>query len=200
MSSIQGRICFKLSVFVYILLIFPSFLVWTIMGTLWVINDCDNELCKDEVGYFWILYLFQVVSYLLIVILFCYLGHEISHYYRMRRIRTRIEDILNNIDVLLASNAMTHSLEDPFFGNNDLGLSIKERAYLKEELLVDIESLGVCSICLEEFKKADFAIVLPGCKHVFHSVCVKEWLERKGFCPNCKGDVRKEIEKAVFSE
>ena len=42
-----------------------------------------------------------------------------------------------------------------------------------------------CVICLETFKNGDKATILP-CIHLFHTNCIKLWLETKNFCPICK--------------
>lgn len=53
----------------------------------------------------------------------------------------------------------------------------------------DGEHNGVkeCSICLMELEQ-EVAYALP-CGHVFHRVCVKNWLARSSLCPICKQDV-----------
>lgn len=45
-----------------------------------------------------------------------------------------------------------------------------------------------CSICMSEFKSADFIIKL-GCEHIYHEKCIKEWLARKKNCAVCKYEV-----------
>ena len=42
-----------------------------------------------------------------------------------------------------------------------------------------------CVICLEDFVDKDHIICLP-CIHVFHSDCIKSWLEKNNCCPTCK--------------
>ena len=42
-----------------------------------------------------------------------------------------------------------------------------------------------CVICLEDFKDKDHIICLP-CIHVFHSECIKSWLNKNNSCPTCK--------------
>jgi hypothetical protein len=32
-------------------------------------------------------------------------------------------------------------------------------------------------------------LVLPGCGHVFHSVCGLQWLQVSRKCPTCRGEV-----------
>ncbi|KAF7063197.1 hypothetical protein CFC21_069718 [Triticum aestivum] len=43
-----------------------------------------------------------------------------------------------------------------------------------------------CAVCLAEYADADELRRLPGCKHVFHRLCVDEWLRRRPSCPLCR--------------
>ena len=42
-----------------------------------------------------------------------------------------------------------------------------------------------CCICLEPMCKAELAITLP-CGHLYHAPCIRDWLERRQWCPLCK--------------
>lgn len=42
-----------------------------------------------------------------------------------------------------------------------------------------------CVICLTDFVVNDKAIILP-CTHLFHSACIKSWLQSNDTCPICK--------------
>ncbi|PON39675.1 43kDa postsynaptic protein [Parasponia andersonii] len=46
-----------------------------------------------------------------------------------------------------------------------------------------------CPICLEDFKKGDSCQVFPVCNHVFHSVCIGNWLRNNPTCPLCRNCV-----------
>jgi hypothetical protein len=179
-------------------MIFPAFTYWTIQGTIWTIEDSQNANCTSYVEIFWLIYLCLSISYILILTIIIYAIYEIIHYYRLLRIRRRIEDILNNIDVLLASNALQNVYENNgSVLRNEMGLTESEKACLKQTILQEGDQpLGIetqCSICIEHLNENENIIVLPGCKHVFHAICVLAWLERKPFCPNCKGNIRTQI-------
>ena len=45
--------------------------------------------------------------------------------------------------------------------------------------------LGACSICMEEFSSTKL-VTRMDCSHVFHPVCILQWLENKDTCPNCR--------------
>lgn len=43
-----------------------------------------------------------------------------------------------------------------------------------------------CSICLVDFEQTDTLTYLKVCSHIFHSCCLKDWLDKKWTCPNCR--------------
>lgn len=58
---------------------------------------------------------------------------------------------------------------------------------LDEELLGP-ELKGECTICIDEVKVGDEAVVLP-CKHWFHEQCVVLWLKQHNTCPICRAAI-----------
>jgi hypothetical protein len=50
-----------------------------------------------------------------------------------------------------------------------------------------------CSVCLEPFLAGE-EVVLAGCaaSHPFHGPCLETWLARRGSCPLCREDARRE--------
>ncbi|CAN0431261.1 unnamed protein product [Ectocarpus sp. 12 AP-2014] len=42
-----------------------------------------------------------------------------------------------------------------------------------------------CCICLEDFEAGERATRLP-CLHLYHTVCIENWLQTSGTCPQCK--------------
>ncbi|XP_042493145.1 RING-H2 finger protein ATL39-like [Macadamia integrifolia] len=46
-----------------------------------------------------------------------------------------------------------------------------------------------CAICLSNIKGEEMAILLPNCKHMFHSQCINMWLNSHTTCPNCRSTV-----------
>lgn len=45
---------------------------------------------------------------------------------------------------------------------------------------------GDCVICLESFNTGESCQILPLCNHLFHSYCIKHWLEDNVTCPVCR--------------
>ncbi|KAA3481653.1 putative phosphoribomutase isoform X1 [Gossypium australe] len=44
-----------------------------------------------------------------------------------------------------------------------------------------------CVICLEEFKDGVSCRVLTNCNHLYHQLCIDEWLVKNSHCPLCRG-------------
>ena len=53
----------------------------------------------------------------------------------------------------------------------------------------DLEEAGrICIICRDEMTLQG-SKRLPGCGHVFHKSCLREWLVQQQSCPTCRGDI-----------
>jgi E3 ubiquitin-protein ligase synoviolin len=53
----------------------------------------------------------------------------------------------------------------------------------------ELEEIGrVCIICRDEMSLQG-SKRLPGCGHVFHKSCLREWLVQQQSCPTCRGDI-----------
>ncbi|KAK1385511.1 putative E3 ubiquitin-protein ligase RHA4A [Heracleum sosnowskyi] len=46
-----------------------------------------------------------------------------------------------------------------------------------------------CCVCLVEFEMKEELIQVPSCKHIFHSVCIRNWLSSTTTCPLCRCSV-----------
>lgn len=56
-----------------------------------------------------------------------------------------------------------------------------------------------CAICVAPYEAGEACGVLPGCGHVFHKLCVAEWLRQSTTCPLCRAafDVTEGTRQAV---
>jgi hypothetical protein len=50
------------------------------------------------------------------------------------------------------------------------------------------EAGRTCIICRDEMS-VDTSKKLPGCGHLFHKSCLREWLVQQQTCPTCRGDI-----------
>lgn len=64
--------------------------------------------------------------------------------------------------------------------------SIVSGVYGDDHRVIDAENPEECTICLDTLNKGDPIETLP-CKHIFHKVCIEEWLKQgKAVCPTCR--------------
>ncbi|CAL1410315.1 unnamed protein product [Linum trigynum] len=58
-----------------------------------------------------------------------------------------------------------------------------------------------CSVCLEEFVETDVVSVLPRCSHMFHQICIRDWMAECSrrlptslpTCPLCRLDYQETV-------
>ena len=82
------------------------------------------------------------------------------------------------------------------FNNDDNNDTIKKEKKLVDKLdeiqltqdMIDNAETKQCSICLDEYSINDKISYLP-CFHFYHSLCIKNWLEKSKKCPLCNSDV-----------
>ncbi|NBU34170.1 hypothetical protein EB118_04895 [bacterium] len=85
-----------------------------------------------------------------------------------------------------------------FFGSNigdleDVKVTLTPEQFNKlDQLTVGSESASdVCNICMDNYTESPSATILPKCKHMFHTECIRNWLcKEKVTCPVCRCDVR----------
>lgn len=46
-----------------------------------------------------------------------------------------------------------------------------------------------CLICWEDFHEAKSLLIVKECKHIFHEVCLKKWIDNAKTCPACRIDI-----------
>jgi hypothetical protein len=69
-------------------------------------------------------------------------------------------------------------------------LSPQEFEKLERIEVGDIDLNNKCHICLEDFVLKDCLVKL-NCKHMFHEMCIGEWLQNRNVrCPVCRSDSR----------
>lgn len=52
----------------------------------------------------------------------------------------------------------------------------------------ELEEEYICIICRDEMT-VETSKRLPGCGHIFHKSCLREWLVQQQTCPTCRGDI-----------
>ena len=119
-------------------------------------------------------------------------------------------DSKNELDLKVAANKRTLELKQAEI-NAEVGRAEEQARASMRRYLADVVSSGAkrgglsraaiaalsvfrvgadeerdpCCICLEPMCKAELAITLP-CGHLYHAPCIRDWLERRQWCPLCK--------------
>ncbi|CAD8134607.1 unnamed protein product [Paramecium octaurelia] len=108
----------------------------------------------------------------------------------------QLENFHEYQDQEIDPDAMTYEqlleLEEQI-GNVPKGLTKQQIKQLPKRTL-DHESMpeDKCSVCLFEFKEEEKVRELP-CKHIYHSSCIKNWLQNNKQCPLCKTEIEIQI-------
>jgi len=74
------------------------------------------------------------------------------------------------------------------FDNNPHITKMLEEIELTEDML-DKNKEKECVICLEQFSPGDIISYLP-CFHLYHFICIKNWIEKKNKCPLCNSEIK----------
>ncbi|KAJ0453714.1 putative transcription factor C2H2 family [Helianthus annuus] len=61
--------------------------------------------------------------------------------------------------------------------------------YSKTKTETETKVVEDCAVCLSEFEENDKCLVLPNCKHCFHSACIHMWFSNHSTCPLCRSPV-----------
>jgi hypothetical protein len=112
-----------------------------------------------------------------------------------------LNDFFNNFSSIFQNNPMFRSILDFNSSRNFMDIidqlqSESNRHPVSQEIInqlpefeVDVSKLDDekknCVICLQDFNNGDKATILP-CIHIFHTECIKNWLENENTCPICK--------------
>lgn len=55
--------------------------------------------------------------------------------------------------------------------------------------IINLEEPTLCSICRDTITSNSVCRKIKNCNHLFHIVCIDQWLERSVNCPLCRGVV-----------
>jgi hypothetical protein len=142
--------------------------------------------------YHWIIVISNIIIIsVLIIILIC------------RKIRSRSPILMANMQrpLFIQSNQILLELNNVNNNNNNANLY---EEYYKNELKTVVYKKGInsfgddCGICIEPaIEDISLVIYLP-CKHFFHEICIKDWINANVAspkCPYCNDNILEHIEK-----
>ena len=110
----------------------------------------------------------------------------------LRRNQNRIFDP-NQIERLVAEvNDMSSTSNQPKLSKDQISM-LKVKLFDKNPTVKECEEER-CSVCLQAFTDKEQVKQLP-CNHLYHPLCIDAWLCRNTYCPVCKQDTAKALEK-----
>ncbi|EEA06834.1 zinc finger, C3HC4 type domain-containing protein [Cryptosporidium muris RN66] len=172
-------------------IIFPFFVSWTIVGTIWFKNiELKTPQClpRNGANHPWFLIFWLILCYVWIAMYSAFIGISVFFEFRIRRAEEDLQ-LLENEEIVRRWGRL-RLLADYGIHFIRHGLSPVEVSALPVRKVKSNECIGPCSICIEDFKAGDAIRTLPACGHSFHKSCIDTWLLRNAICPNCKTLVR----------
>lgn len=178
----------------------PFFTVWTILGTHWLRETRNaSAQCVSEGGHPELIFFWQLLSFVWILIHFVYFGIATIVEYRLRRDERnmRLIESPESVERWGQLQPQSELIERSTIYNSHRGLhpskilALPCGEFKEAQNDRDVEADGqlACPICLSDFAEGEHIRTLPGCGHSFHKGCIDLWLFRRADCPLCKADV-----------
>lgn len=178
----------------------PCFFLLSILGIKYQVEDIDYtpdcipaERAPWTVWGWILLLLLEDIIYTAIIVF------TVISWYRWFRYTRRMRRLMNNLANMDGQNLNEYLLGlNGEYGdlNNQVGLSKGDLNQLKGTpytqsfgSLLSVQQPS-CPICFEDFSAGDDVIDLPSCNHLYHTQCIKVWLEKNPLCPMCRSNVR----------
>lgn len=179
----------------------PGFLLWTILGTVWlreVMMTMPDCVPTPTHLYFSGVWLF--LCYIWIILHASVGGIAFVLERRVRKVESSIREIEDD-EVRRRWGEISHvpnfqELDNAIAKVGAGGLPPAEIKLLPCEVVLAHEDGSTnappceCSICIGEFEVGSSFRRLPACGHTFHKGCIDVWLLRQSSCPLCKKELR----------
>lgn len=164
------------------LILYPFLIAWTITGTVWFVGivragekECVSSSQMPEAERTWLVVMWLAVSYVLVTVISISVCAVTIHTLRERHYEHQL--LASGLILpLQPSNRVFHPDELPLLDRHVTAYRATGTS-------------DMCSICYESIEDTQRVVRLPGCSHMFHYHCIREWLVIKAVCPCCKGDV-----------
>lgn len=131
----------------------------------------------------------------LVGILLLILAIWLSSYFFVRSrhgavLRNAIEDRANPTRGAVSQNSVLIGINEAALDSSCPRMIYSEKSFqsLKSgDSDQEAEELkSCCSICLSDYKESEVVREIPDCGHMFHVVCIDQWLRRHATCPICR--------------
>ena len=187
---------FKLHTVVVAGLLYPFFVFWVLLGTVWYAIVQTEPDCFKDPQQSWYIMLWLVIFYIWIIAYTTAISTSVMVLIRQRQLEGQYNRLLEQYEGQAA----------PFFLRDNLwqaeGLSPGSIGSYEPHCVTQEETGRLtCSICIDEAKQGE-KIRTIDCGHSFHMACIDPWLLRHGECPNCKRNLRRhrDIEEPLLPQ
>jgi len=223
-SRLRSARCWAVSMMCCRLLAFCSFVLFTIIGSVWFVEDepCLKETNSEVRMACWLMISFSVCLIIVLKTLVRQVltprqlvqGDDNEHFnmfmwadqYRGRGVRTLSDRELNAIkkyelrsyDELERSSRQTIEMST---------LTTNQQRPLREDSLVLQEpaskedenepSQSTCAVCLDNIEIGQSYKRLPKCEHCFHAQCIDHWLSTRATCPVCREEIFPDLDRSA---
>ena len=100
----------------------------------------------------------------------------------------KLKDIKNSIMASINVNTMSD------FDKKKLELTLEMDEYQYKHIQkYESRKETECAICLNDFLGPDIIKAFYKCEHIFHKVCLLDWLKKSDSCPLCKHNLKDDI-------
>ena len=161
--------------------IYPFFLGWVLLGTLWYAEVSQDSQCFRDQQENWYFVLWLVIFYIWVIGYNTAIVISAVIYYRGRTLQAEY--------VQLVQQYGDSQPPDPNFSIYGLSPGAIQGFHVLE-INTPLQGEHICSVCQDDIKYAERARVLS-CGHIYHLSCIDGWLMRQHWCPNCKRDLRR---------
>lgn len=178
-----------------------ALIVWPLLGLVWFIDSAYNTPHCTTFQSFLAIAIEVIFTNFLLGLMIHSIAKEVGSFIN---IRSRVNHTYTNLDggyyrvdqELLQDNQYSNFLDFPLEENEKT--IQKDKFTLKyRHNLVSANDDKTCVICYNEYKEGELVCNLPGCIHMFHWDCIKNWVDQKSNCPMCRKSIRAEIAKEI---
>lgn len=157
-------------------LLYPVFLMSTLLGTVWYIEVIEFGQCftsEDTMNWYFLTWI--IAFYTTIIIMGTVISYSAIVHYRTYLFESQYSSLLEQYD----------EAERPEMEFTINGLPPDK---IRNMQVIEVnEDDGKCAICLDTFVESMKARKLP-CMHKYHLLCIDKWLMQHTSCPICKTD------------
>mmetsp|Transcript_7150 Transcript_7150/g.10552 ORF Transcript_7150/g.10552 Transcript_7150/m.10552 type:complete len:262 (-) Transcript_7150:2386-3171(-) len=182
---------YKLHSIVVVGVLYPFFLGWILVGTLWYAEvAAQRGSCFKDQQQSWYFILWLVIFYIWIIAYTTAISISAMIYLRNREFESQYMQLVDQYGDSPAPQ--------PAFQMQGLSPASIQSFTIE---VVNTPQMGkyMCSVCLDEPQKREKLRVMP-CGHKFHLSCIDGWLMRQSYCPNCKRNLRRQdFERPLLS-